>query len=253
MIRLLISGYAGRMGTAVRNMARQDHRFCVVGGVDIAAVDGDIPVFSDFGSVNIEMDVIIDFGVPILTAQVLSYAKKNKIPVIICTTGLPEDIKQQLFETAKHTATFYSANMSFGANLLAELCKMATSELKDSFDIEIIETHHSKKIDAPSGTALMLADEITKTAAEDQDKGFDYCTTRASRRTARPQNEIGIHSIRGGGVVGDHEVRFISDNETITISHSALSREVFASGALRAAAFLSGKPEGLYSMKDLFN
>ncbi len=248
MIRLLISGFSGFMGSAVKNLASQNPNFEIVGGIDRVPCEG-YSVYSSFEDVDVEADVIIDFGSPALTDSLLAYCKKTGTPAVICTTGLTEDTKQNVYNTADNVAVFYSANMSLGANLVAKLAKKAASLLADSFDIEIVEAHHRRKLDAPSGTALMMADEI-KDALPDNDN-VEYCYDRASRRTPRPANEIGIHAIRGGNIVGDHEIMFISDNETVTLSHKAFSREVFAFGALKAAEFLFNKPAGLYSMNNI--
>ncbi len=250
MIRLLISGFSGFMGTAVKNLALSNPNFNVVGGIDRVPCEG-YSVYSSFDDVDIKADVIVDFGAPALTDSLLAYCERTGTPAVICTTGLTEETKQKIYDTSKNVAVFYSANMSFGANLVAKLAKKAASLLADSFEIEIVEAHHRRKIDAPSGTALMMADEI-KAVMPDKDS-VEYCYDRASRRTPRPANEIGIHAIRGGNIVGDHEIMFISDNETVTLSHRAFSREVFAFGALKAAEFLYDKPAGLYSMNNIIS
>ncbi len=260
MIRLLISGISGFMGRAVRNLAIQNPTFTVVGGVDkMPDHNAECPIFSSFDDVNVDVDVIIDFGAPSLTASLLDFCERTSTRAVICTTGLDENTKVRIHNVSEKMATFYSANMSFGANLMAELCRTAAALLYGEFDIEIVEAHHRRKLDAPSGTALMLADEVRNAIEKAQAKNpnieditdISYAYDRSTRREARPTNEIGIHAVRGGGVVGEHEVMFLSDNEVVKISHSAMSREVFASGALRAATFLAGKPAGLYDMKDV--
>ncbi len=254
MIRILISGYSGYMGTAVKNLAAQNPIYNIVAGVDRVTVGGSCPVFSTFDDVDVEVDVIIDFGAPALTGSLLDYCERTKTPAIICTTGLPPEIRARIPEVAKSVPMFYSANMSLGANLLANLCRKAAALLADGFDIEVTEAHHRRKIDAPSGTALMLADEIRDSIGEAFDgRKMNYCFDRSARREARDKDEIGIHAVRGGNIVGDHEVLFVSDNESITLSHRAFSREVFAAGALKAAAFLHDKPPGLYSMSDVID
>ncbi len=249
MTRLLISGFSGFMGTAVRKMAEENPNLEVVGGVDRVPFDG-YPVFGSYNDINIEVDVIVDFGAPALTDSLLSYCERTGTPAVVCTTGLSKETKDKIIQVAKKAPLFYSANMSLGANLMAKLARYAATLLADDFDIEIIEAHHRRKIDAPSGTALMFAEEIKDAINNDTDN-FEYCYNRADRRIARPKNEIGIHAIRGGNIVGDHEVMFISDSESVSISHRAFSREVFAAGSIRAALFLHDKPAGLYSMNDL--
>ncbi len=248
MIRLLISGFSGYMGTVVKNMALENPQFEVVGGIDRIPSD-EYTVFPSYNEINISADVIIDFGAPTLTDSLLEYCERTGTAAVICTTGLTEQTKQKIKEVSKKAPIFYSANMSLGANLIAKLARYASTLLSDNFDIEIVEAHHRRKLDAPSGTALMLADEIKDVIAGEED--VTYCFDRSARRIARPKNEIGIHAIRGGSIVGEHEVMFVSDNESVSISHSAFSREVFASGAVKAAEFLYCKPAGLYSMNDL--
>ncbi len=252
MIKILISGYSGFMGTAVRNIAAQNQIFEVVAGVDKVSHGSSCPVYASFDDVTCEVDVIIDFGAPTLTDSLLNYCERTKTAAVICTTGLPPEVGARIPEIAKTVPMFYSANMSLGANLLAKLCRNAAKLLADDFDIEVIEAHHRRKIDAPSGTALMLADEIRDAVSKEFDgRKLDYCFERSDRRVARPKDEIGIHAVRGGNIVGDHEVLFVSDSESLTLSHRAFSREVFAAGALKAARFLADKPAGLYSMDDV--
>ncbi len=251
MIRLLISGFSGFMGSAVRRMAQQNPNFEIVGGVDRIPCDG-YTVFPSYDAINIEVDVIIDFGAPALTDALLDYCERTSTAAIVCTTGLTDETKHKIIEVSKKSPIFYSANMSLGANLMAKLARYAATLLVDDFDIEIVEAHHRRKIDAPSGTALMIADEI-KDAVANNGEQLDYCYDRSSRRIPRPVNEIGIHAIRGGNIVGDHEVMFVSDNESVSISHRAFSREVFASGAIKAAEYLYQKPAGLYSMNELIS
>jgi 4-hydroxy-tetrahydrodipicolinate reductase len=180
--------------------------------------------------------------------SICEYCIDKNICVVFCTTGYTEDELELIKQTSKKIAVFRSANMSLGINVLNSLCKKAAEILKDSFDIEIVEMHHNQKLDAPSGTALLLADSI-KTVVEDAEYVYD----RHLERKKRSKNEIGIHALRGGTVVGEHSVIFAGPNETVTLSHSALSREVFASGAIKAAAFLKGKSAGLYDMDCLIN
>ena len=181
--------------------------------------------------------------------EFLDYAKKTNTPAVICTTGLDENQKKEILEASKEVAIFFSANMSLGVNLIAELARKATAVLGNQFDIEIVEAHHNQKIDAPSGTALMLADSISEALDEKPIYEFD----RHSKRMKRTKNEIGIHAVRGGTIVGEHEIIFAGPDEVIKISHSAYSKQLFANGSVNAGLFLVGKEPGFYSMKDLVN
>ena len=198
---------------------------------------------------SVDADVIIDFSHPANLNKLLSFAKRNDLPIVVATTGLTEDQKKELSDASKIIPVFFSANMSLGINLLIRLAKQAAKILEGSFDIEIIEKHHNKKIDAPSGTALAIADGI----AESLSNKPEYVYERHSVRKPREKQEIGLHAVRGGTIVGEHEVLFAGPDEVISLSHSAQSRDVFAQGAVRAAKFLSKKSVGFYSMDDLFS
>ena len=191
--------------------------------------------------------MIIDFSHPSALEPLLAYATAHKIPAVIATTGLSAEQKEQLAEAAKEIPLFFSANMSLGINLLISLAKKAAALLEESFDIEIIERHHNQKIDAPSGTALAIADGISEVLKNPPEYVYD----RHSVRRKRKKNEIGLHAVRGGTIVGDHEVLFAGNDEVIELKHSAASKEVFAVGAVKAAKFLAGKRPGMYSMTDL--
>lgn len=247
MINVLISGCGGKMGHVVAQeiAARQDAR--VIGGIDIASVPCDFPVFPSPSAVEVTADVVIDFSHPALLMPLLSYARQKHIPLVLCTTGYDAGQVAALKEASKEIPVFYSRNMSLGINLLIDLCKKASQILGTAFDVEIIEAHHNQKIDAPSGTALMIADEIASARTDD----VHYMYDRHSQRKKRDASEIGIHSVRGGTIVGEHTVLFAGHHETVTVSHSAQSKEVFAAGAVNAAVFLAGKPAGLYDMSDL--
>ena len=253
-MRIMLTGYSGRMGRAVIEAAayKSDEFSIVVGvAIDPAAINMTFPVFLTPSEYDEPLDMIIDFSHHSMIDSLLEYAKNKKIPAVIATTGhTPKEI-ELIKAYSEHIALFKSANMSVGVNLVAGLAKKAAMILKDDFDIEITERHHNQKLDAPSGTALMLADEIS--SAFDSFEKPEYIYDRHNIRRVRAKKEIGIHAIRGGTIIGDHEVIFAGTNELITISHSAQSREMFANGALSAARFLRGKPPGLYSMKDLIN
>lgn len=248
MTNMILSGCMGRMGKAISAIVSETADANIVCGIDIAAGDAGYPVYSDFSEVSESADVIIDFSHPSNLENMLHFAKERKMPVVVATTGLSEEQKASLKETAKEIPVFFSANMSLGINLLIRLAKQAAKILENNFDIEIIEKHHNRKLDAPSGTALAIADGI----AESLTTAPEYVYERHSVRKQREKNEIGLHAIRGGTIVGEHDVLFAGPEETLTISHSATSREVFAQGSVRAAQFLSGKPAGFYSMDDLF-
>ena len=249
MTKIILSGCMGRMGTAITEIVKNTENAEIVCGFDAISGERAYPVYTDYADVSIEADAIIDFSHPSNFENILAYAKKNNLPIIMCTTGLTDTQKEELKAAASEIPVFFSANMSLGINLLIRLAKMATKVLEKDFDIEIVEKHHNKKLDAPSGTALAIADAIADTMTDDA----KYVYERQSVRKQREKSEIGIHAIRGGTIVGDHDVLFAGPDEVITLSHSAASREVFAQGAVKAAMFMSGKPKGFYCMDDLFN
>jgi 4-hydroxy-tetrahydrodipicolinate reductase len=238
------------MGNAVISAAAQNKNITVIAGVDVSPVLSSVPMYHGIEEVETDIgaDVIVDFSHHTAIEGILNYAKAAKCAVVVCTTGHTPEELSLIEEASKEIPVFKSGNMSIGINLLTALVKKAASAL-NGFDIEIIEKHHNQKLDAPSGTAIMLADA----AAEGVDYTPDFVYDRHSVRQKRSSTEIGIHSIRGGNIVGEHEVIFAGTNETVTLSHSAASREVFAVGAVRAAIFMKGKPHGFYSMKDVID
>lgn len=243
MTRIIISGCNGRMGRTVaeRIAARDD---CIaVAGIDINTSPLGFPVFASAADCTVDADVIIDFSNPSALPALLELAVSHKIPAVIATTGISDEGKALIEEASKSIPVFFSANMSLGVNLLVELARKAADVLGGDFDIEIVEKHHNQKLDAPSGTALMIADAIAD--------GKHYVYDRHSVRRKRGRDEIGIHSVRGGNIVGEHDVIFAGTDEVITLSHSAASRGVFAAGAVNAAIFLAGKQPGIYNMGDL--
>ncbi len=249
MLNILISGACGRMGRKVAECAQNDNELNIIAGVDVSECLMPYPVFSDFDSINVKPDVIIDFSHVSVLEKLLEYAVRNNIPVVLATTGYKENQVELIKETSKKIPVFFTFNMSLGVNLLCSLVKTASKVLGEDFDIEIVEKHHNQKLDAPSGTAIMLAN-----AANSQfDNKLNYEYDRHSKRNARPKNEIGIHSIRGGSIPGDHDVIFAGNNEVITLSHHAQSRDIFANGALKAAKFLVKQSAGLYDMNDCLN
>lgn len=249
-IKILLSGASGRLGKAIRTVAA-DFGCIVAAGVDISPESDTFPIYGSFEEVpeSSAFDCIIDCSHHTAVKPLLEYACRRKIPTVICTTGHTEEETAFIHKSAETIPVFYSRNMSVGINLIIELAKKAAALLGGNFDIEIIEKHHNKKLDAPSGTALMIADAIR----DSRDCDSRYVYERQSRREARAPEEIGIHSVRGGNIVGEHEVIFAGQDEIVTISHHAASREVFAAGAVRAARFTAEKPAGFYDMTDLVN
>ncbi len=249
MVNILLSGACGKMGNAVARCCKEDENLKIIAGVDRAEMLCNFPVYKSFDDVNVVPDVIIDFSHISVLDSLLTFAIKNNVPVILATTGYSNEQIAKIKDTANKIPVFFTANMSLGVNLLCSLAKSAAKILDDKFDIEIIEKHHNQKIDAPSGTALMLANAVNEVF----DDKYTYEYDRHSKRQKRSKNEIGIHSIRGGTIVGEHDVIFAGHDEVITLSHSAQSKEVFAAGAVKAAKFIVGKPVGLYDMGSILN
>lgn len=251
MTKILLHGCNGKVGQTIVRLNKSDCSFEIVAGIDPNInIANDFPVFSHINDCNISADVIIDFSTAKAVRPLLEYAIEKNIPVVICTTGLSREDVDFLKESSKKIPVFFSANMSLGINLIIALAKRAAEVLADSsFDIEIIEKHHNQKIDAPSGTALAIADAINDTL----DHAYSYRYDRTQVREKRPKYEIGIHAVRGGTIVGEHEIIFAGNDEVISLSHTASSKEVFAVGAIKAAKFLSKKMPGLYNMEHLLN
>lgn len=248
MIKIIMNGCNGKMGQVITNLVKNTPDCEIVCGIDINTdIKNDYPVYKSIDEFKGKADVLIDFSHPSTLTATLNYAKMTKTPSIIATTGISAEQKEEIVKTSKDVAIFYSANMSLGVNLIIELVKKATEVLEDNFDIEIIEKHHNQKIDAPSGTALAIADAISETKKGESEYVYD----RHSVRKKRSENEIGIHSLRGGTIVGEHSVIFAGKDEVIELKHQATSKGIFAVGAVRAAKFLAGKPAGLYSMSDV--
>ena len=247
MTRMILCGCNGKMGRMLTQCiaARDDCE--VVAGFDInTASTAGYPVFATPENCSVDADVVIDFSRPESLPGVLAFAKAKRIPAVICTTGLSDEDKALLQKAADSIPVFFSANMSIGVSLLAELARKAAAVLGEDFDAEILEKHHNQKVDAPSGTALMLADAVKDGLSYEP----TYVYERHSTREKRDKHEIGISAIRGGTIVGEHDVMFCGRDEVITLSHHAASKELFAVGAINAALFLQGKPAGLYNMRD---
>lgn len=247
MLKVILSGCNGKMGRVITDIINKRDDAAIVAGVDLdISQSGPYPVFNNFNDITCDADVIIDFSHPAVLAGMLDFAKAKKLAVVVATTGFSDEQIATIKATAEEIPVFFSFNMSLGINLLAELCRKAATIL-EGFDIEIIEKHHNQKIDAPSGTAILLANEIN----DELNGAMTYEYDRHSKREKRTAKEIGIHAVRGGTIVGEHEVIFAGRDEIITLSHSARSKEVFAVGAVNAAFFLKGKEKGIYSMKEL--
>ncbi len=248
MIKAIMHGCNGAMGQVISSLAEADGEMEIVAGVDLNTErKNGYPVYASLEECP-RADVIIDFASAKAVDHLLDYCAATGTPVVLCTTGLSEEQIRRVEETAEKAAVLRSANMSLGINLLLKLVKEAVRVLAAAdFDIEILEKHHNRKLDAPSGTALALADSINE-AMESQ---YHYVYDRSSRRQKRDPKEIGIQSVRGGSIVGEHDVIFAGQDEVITISHTAYSRAIFAKGAVAAAKFLAGKTSGLYDMADV--
>ena len=246
MLKIALSGCNGRMGRAITEICAEREQTKVVAGFDLNAVKlSDYPVYSDPFEFTGACDVIIDFSNVSSLSQLLKYCRKTKTPLVICTTGYSEEQVAQIQQAAQEIPILRSGNMSLGINLMMDLLRRCAQVLGDKYDVEIIEKHHNQKLDAPSGTALMLADAVSQALPYETDYVYD----RHTRRSKRDPHEIGLHAVRGGTIVGEHEVIFAGRNETIEIRHTAQSRELFASGAVEAAAFLANcKEPGLYNM-----
>ena len=250
MLKIIVHGYNGKMGRAICDITGKKSDCEVVAGIDVfpSASGIPFPTFTNINDCDMRADVIIDFSVAHAVPAIIDYAVRNKTPLVLCTTGLSDQTLELIETSSKEVAILHSANMSVGINLIANLLSKVVSVLDDSnFDIEIVEKHHNQKIDAPSGTALLLADAIKKASANN----YDYIYDRSKTREKRSANEIGIHAVRGGTIVGEHSIIFAGKDEVIEISHSAASKEIFAVGAIKAAKYLAGKPAGLYSMNDV--
>lgn len=248
MLNIIVSGINGRMGKAIEELCLSDENLQIIAGIDInLGVPHKFPTVATADEIDAKADVIIDFSHHSCAKMLCEYAVKTSTPIVFSTTGYTPEELEMINETSKHVAVFTSANMSLGVNLLIELAKQA-SKILPGFDIEIIEKHHNQKLDAPSGTALMIADSI-----KDIRPDSNYVYDRTNVRQKREKTEIGIHAVRGGTIVGEHDVIFAGHNEVLTLSHSAQSREVFASGAISAAKFISAQVPGMYHMSDMIS
>ncbi len=249
MTRIIMHGCNGKMGQSITRICKEDPDVEIVAGIDTYdGIKNDYPVFADIASCYVDADVIIDFSNASAVNTLLDYCAVKKVPVVFCTTGLSDEQLEKVQETAKKVAVLKSANMSLGVNTLMELLKKAALVFAPAgFDMEIVEKHHNQKVDAPSGTALALADSINDAL----DNAYEYKYDRSQVREKRDKYEIGISAVRGGNIVGEHEVIFAGEDEVIEFKHTAYSKAVFAKGAVEAAKFLSGKAAGHYDMADV--
>ncbi len=249
MVKIAIQGVNGRMGRVLAGLVSARDDCVVAAGIDISpAVDAAFPVYAQLADVKEDVDVLVDFSLPAATRAALAECGRRGLPCVVCTTGLSEDDKALLAKTAERAAVFYSANMSLGVNVLTELVKRAAAVLP-GFDIEIVERHHHNKLDAPSGTALALADAANAARGGQ----MEYVYDRHAVKQKRGADELGISAVRGGSIVGEHDVIFAGPDEVLTLSHTAYSRDIFANGAIAAALYVAGKPAGLYNMAGLVN
>lgn len=251
MIRLIMHGCNGKMGQVISNIVAADPDTEMVAGIDMRD-DGHnpYPVFTDITQCDVEADALIDFSAAPAVDKLLDYCVAKGLPCVLCTTGLSQEQLKKVEEASGKVAILKSANMSLGINLLLKMLKEAAGVLAPAgYDIEIVEKHHNQKVDAPSGTALALADSIN----EECGNTYEYVYDRSQKREKRRKKEIGISAVRGGTIVGDHDVIFAGEDEVITFSHTAYSKAVFAKGAVQAGKFLAGKPAGLYDMSDVID
>lgn len=249
MVKVIMHGCNGKMGQVITRLAAADPEMEIVAGVDMRAQAlNDYPVFGDIGECGVEADVVIDFSNAAAVDRLLDWCGEKQMPVVLCTTGLSEEQLSKVEETAKKTALLKSANMSLGVNLLMKMLQDAAKVLApEGFDMEIVERHHNQKVDAPSGTAIALADSLKEALEED----YAYVYDRSGQRKKRDSHEIGISAVRGGTIVGEHEVIFAGEDEVIEFKHTAYSKALFAKGAVAAAKFLAGKGPGRYDMSDV--
>ena len=249
MVKMMMHGCNGHMGQVITELVAKDSDIEIVAGIDVVDNrDNGYPVFTNIFDCDVEADVIVDFAAAVAVDNLLKYSKAKKIPVVLCTTGLSEQQLADVEKTSKEVAILKSANMSLGINTLLKLLKDAAKIFGNAgYDIEVVEQHHRLKKDAPSGTALALADSVNEALGNE----YEYVYDRSTRRAQRPDKEIGISSVRGGTIVGIHDVIFAGTDEVITFNHTAYSKSVFAKGAIEAGKFLAGKPAGMYDMADV--
>lgn len=249
MVKIMMHGCNGVMGQVISKIIEETEGAVMACGVD-RVDDGhnDYPVFTDINACDVEVDAIIDFSATPAVDGLLDFAVERQIPVVLCTTGLSDEQLEKVHEASKKTAVLRSANMSLGVNTLFKVLKSMTKLLADAgFDIDIVEKHHRRKLDAPSGTAIALAEAVN----EPLNNEYEFVYDRSQRREQRPKKEIGISAVRGGTIVGEHEIIFAGQDEVIELKHTAYSRAIFGKGAVSAALYLVGKEAGMYDMSDV--
>lgn len=251
MVRIIMHGCNGKMGQVITGIIKEDENAQIVAGIDVSDhIQNDYPVFSKISECNIEADVVIDFASVAAIDGLLDFCEEKRMPVVLCTTGLSQEQLDRVSKVSENIAILKSANMSLGINMLLKLLKEVTNILAPAgYDIEIVEKHHNQKVDAPSGTALALADSIN----EALDNQYDYKYDRSQERKKREKKEIGLSAVRGGTIVGEHEIIFAGTDEVIEFKHTAYSKAIFAKGAVQAAKFLAGKGAGMYDMADVID
>lgn len=251
MINIIIHGCNGKVGQVISNLAKEDDSINIVAGIDVSDNgNNDYPVYTNIDECNVDADVVIDFSIAKAIDKLVDFCRKRKLPVVLCTTGLSEEQIFAIRDLSREIPVLRSGNMSLGINTVMKMLKNITKTLADAgYDIEIVEKHHNQKVDAPSGTALMLADTIN----EEMNCEYEYKYDRSTIREKRPKKEIGISAVRGGTIVGDHDVIFAGPDEVIQITHRAYSKGVFAKGAIEAAKFLAGQKAGLYDMSNVLD
>ncbi len=249
MTKVILHGCNGKMGQVVSSLCREEDEIEIVAGIDLfQQKEEEYPIFTNIEDCDVTADAIIDFASAKAVDALLAYSVRRQIPVVLCSTGLTGEQEAAVQKAAEKTAVLKSANMSLGINMLLDLLKQAAQVLAPAgFDMEIVEKHHNQKVDAPSGTALALADALN----EARNGAYTYQYDRTKEQKKREKQEIGIQAVRGGNIVGEHEVIFAGTDEVITFQHTAYSKGVFAKGAIEAAKFLKGKPAGLYNMGDV--
>lgn len=249
MVKILMHGCNGRMGQVITGLVKEDENATITAGVDVYdGIKNDYPVFSKLQDVNVDFDVIIDFSTASVIDGLLDYCEAVKKPVVLCTTGLSEEQIKKAKKVSGTVAVLRSANMSIGVNVIMKLLREAVAKLApEGFDVEIVEKHHNQKLDAPSGTAIALADVMN----DEMGGCYEYIYDRSQVRKKRDKKELGISAVRGGNIVGEHDVIFAGTDEVITISHSAHSKAIFAKGSIAAAKYIFDKKPGMYDMSDV--
>jgi 4-hydroxy-tetrahydrodipicolinate reductase len=248
MIKILLNGCNGKMGRVISEMAKESTIVSIAAGVDKNSSNLDYPCYNSIAECENDVDVILDFSRPDALDSLCQYSKEKNIPIVFCTTGYSSEQLSKIHSLSEEIPVFHSANMSIGVNVVNNILKSISNMLYKDFDIEVIEKHHNQKVDAPSGTALLLANTI-----KDSIKEETILVNGRQGISKRQPNEIGIHAIRGGNIIGDHEIIFAGTGECIEIKHTAISRDVFAVGALKACEYIYGKQKGLYSMDNVVN